>query len=186
MNIEAMGRVAFQEYTRQFKPEQWEALSKVEKDKWMRVANEVADNLLGCNWIVCAGCGHDVLAVYKEKDLLGTPKQCSKCGSMGKDHLPDYDNPNEECEECWRKPDRVTEDDLAFHQTRTVSPQWIIKVHNEQIAIVTERYVAEPPFNIRWNDDSDEPAKDREEVVDKILAKINKKQVEKIDDEQDD
>lgn len=104
-DVEAMGRIAFQAYKRQFKPEQWEILSEEEKDKWMMVANAVSDNLVGSNWIICAGCGYEVLAIFKEKDLLGTPRQCSKCGAMGRDELSDPNNPHEQCEECWRKPD---------------------------------------------------------------------------------
>ncbi len=62
-----------------------------------------------------------------------------------------------------------TEDDFEFEQIREHSPQWSVKCHGKEIAIVTERTIATPPYNIRWPDGTDEPVETRDIVIQRLL-----------------
>lgn len=70
----------------------------------------------------------------------------------------------------------LREEDLVFQQIRSGTDQWSVRKHTEdgeEIAIVTERIVATPPYVIRWPEGPDDVCEDRDQVVEKLLAKVN-------------
>jgi len=67
----------------------------------------------------------------------------------------------------------VKEDDLVFVETRQLSPQWEIQVDGKVLAIVTERLVSEPPYNVRLMDHSDHTFEERAQVIEFLLGQAN-------------
>lgn len=61
--------------------------------------------------------------------------------------------------------------DLNFVPTRDFSPQWAVKYQGKEIAVVTERYFAEPKFVV--NIDGEETAfPNREDVVGHLISEV--------------
>lgn len=76
----------------------------------------------------------------------------------------------------------ISENDMRFRQTRELTPQWAVEVNGNEVAIVTERIISEPPYLIRWLDENgretgpDETLPDREAVMRRLVERLNGKE----------
>ncbi len=77
---------------------------------------------------------------------------------------------------------KITDADLEMVTVRSYSPQWEVRFEDRAVALITERYIASPPFVVRWYDadgnlDVEEfKFEDRGEVCDHLCKKLEETQ----------
>ena len=66
------------------------------------------------------------------------------------------------------------EDDLLFEEIRQFSPQWRVSLPDgSELAIVTERFISEPRYNIRIDGHDVAQHETEQEVLDTLLERAN-------------
>jgi len=64
---------------------------------------------------------------------------------------------------------------IKFVLNREHTPQWIVYLNEVEIAVVTERVIATPPYLLCWPDGRESKHEDRDGVMEAVLAELSAK-----------